>query len=332
MNVPLLIDAIVRQTTVLIAELATSGGLRAPLAHIANQVFADLAKELDAQGVSRKVSADMFGMALRTYQRKVQRMGESTTDRGRSLWEAVYDFIRGHDVVDRRTVLESFRNEDEAIIRGVLHDLVEGGLVFATGPAQDTSFRATTDIELGAMADARNRDTDELIWALIFRSGPARLSSLAALGGLDRSRLASSIERLIAGGRVRRDPGDQADDPMYVATRFFVPLGAPSGWEAAVFDHYHAVVRTVCTKLRQNAGRSSPDDAVGGSTYSFEVWSGHPWEDEVLGMLSRFRAQYSELRQKVREYNESNDTPSRSRRVTIYAGQCNWEEDADASH
>jgi len=82
-NVNLLIDAVVRQTTVLIAELATSRGLRAPLAHVADQVFIELTRELEAQGVSRKVSADMFGMALRTYQRKVQRLEESATERGR---------------------------------------------------------------------------------------------------------------------------------------------------------------------------------------------------------------------------------------------------------
>lgn len=42
MNVQLLIDVIVRQTMVLIAELATSGGLRAPLAHVAGQAFLGL--------------------------------------------------------------------------------------------------------------------------------------------------------------------------------------------------------------------------------------------------------------------------------------------------
>ena len=88
MDLKLLIDGIVRQTTVLIAQLATSGGVRAPLAHVAGQVFVELARELEAQGVSRKVSADMFGMALRAYVRKVQRLSESTTFRGRSLWES----------------------------------------------------------------------------------------------------------------------------------------------------------------------------------------------------------------------------------------------------
>ena len=47
MNGQLLIDAIVQQVTVLIAQLATSGGLRATVAHIANQVFEQLAHELE---------------------------------------------------------------------------------------------------------------------------------------------------------------------------------------------------------------------------------------------------------------------------------------------
>jgi hypothetical protein len=47
MTIDVLIHAIVAQTTVLIAHLATSRGIRAPLAQIANQVFLDLAAELE---------------------------------------------------------------------------------------------------------------------------------------------------------------------------------------------------------------------------------------------------------------------------------------------
>lgn len=49
-NTKLLIDAIVRQTTVLIAQLSTAAGIRAPLAHVADQVFVELSRELEAQG------------------------------------------------------------------------------------------------------------------------------------------------------------------------------------------------------------------------------------------------------------------------------------------
>ena len=66
----------------LIAQLATAGGARTPLARIANQVFVELAEELEGQGLSRKVTADMFGISLRSYQRKVQRLRESRTEQG----------------------------------------------------------------------------------------------------------------------------------------------------------------------------------------------------------------------------------------------------------
>jgi hypothetical protein len=77
MNITVLIDSIVRQVTVLIAQLATAGGTRSPVAHLANQVFVQLARELESQGVSRKVSADMFGMALRAYVRKLRRLSDA---------------------------------------------------------------------------------------------------------------------------------------------------------------------------------------------------------------------------------------------------------------
>src|SRR3954449_8950845 len=104
MTIELLIEAIVRQTTILIAQLATSGGTRAPLAQVANQVFLDLVRELERQGVSRKVSADMFGMGLRSYLRRIQRLGESSTESGRSLWEAVLAFLQESTVVSRARI------------------------------------------------------------------------------------------------------------------------------------------------------------------------------------------------------------------------------------
>src|SRR6478735_1511711 len=125
----ILIDNIVRQTTVLIAQLATSGGVRSPLAQIANRIFLDLARELDQQGISRKVSADMFGMALRSYRRRVRQLSESSTERGHSLWEAVLSYLSRGELVTRDEVLKRFHRDDEALVKGVLNDLCETGLV-----------------------------------------------------------------------------------------------------------------------------------------------------------------------------------------------------------
>lgn len=92
MKTQLLIDFIVQQTTVLIAKLSTADGFPSPLAYIANQVFIELAAELENQGVNRKVTADMFGISLRSYRRRIQRAKESASVKRRTLWEAVLDF------------------------------------------------------------------------------------------------------------------------------------------------------------------------------------------------------------------------------------------------
>jgi len=326
-NVNLLIDSIVRQTTVLIAELATHRGLRAPLAHVAEQVFVELTRELHAQGISRKVSADMFGMALRTYQRKVRKLEESASERGRSLWEAIYDFVRSSPVVTRNQVIARFRYDEEEVVRGVLADLVESNLVFATGSTQDTSFRAASDADLAALSS--NADPSaELLWALVFRLGPVSSRELASMGRFSAETVEGRLEELIESGRVERLNGDPGEAARYRARHFFVSLGTPTGWEAAMFDHFHAVVRTICSKLRQGAD-SSLADVIGGSTYSFEVWTGHPLEEEVLGTLRRFRDANTKLRERVRAYNNANSRPDSSTGVVVYAGQTVWKTEKD---
>src|SRR5262245_34223367 len=141
MNAPLVINAIVRQTTVLIAQLSITAGLRAPLAHVASRVFLELVAELERQGVGRKGVADMFGLALRSYQQKVQRLSESVTDRGTTLWEAIYRHLHDKGVVTRADVLNRFARDDSAIVRSILNDMVTTGVVYKTGRGPSTVYR-----------------------------------------------------------------------------------------------------------------------------------------------------------------------------------------------
>lgn len=85
MQLRLLIDGIVRQTTLPMAQLSTTSGSRSPLSRIADQVFVNLAQELESQGVSKPVAADMFGLALRSFQKKVQRPGASVSEPNRTF-------------------------------------------------------------------------------------------------------------------------------------------------------------------------------------------------------------------------------------------------------
>jgi 2-hydroxychromene-2-carboxylate isomerase len=126
MHTGILIERIVRQTTVLIAQLSTAAGIRAPLAHIADQVFVELSREIESQGVARKVVADMFGLALRTYQRKVQRLTESATQRSSTLWEAVLEYVRKNDDITRARLAQRFARDDPEQLAAVIADLGAG--------------------------------------------------------------------------------------------------------------------------------------------------------------------------------------------------------------
>jgi hypothetical protein len=320
-----LIDNIVRQTTILIAQLATSGGVRAPLARIADQVFLDLARELDAQGISRSVSADMFGMALRSYRRRVRQLAESSTDRGRSLWEAVLGHLSRGPIVTREEVLRRFDRDEEALVKGVLNDLCESGLVFRTGVDRGAAYRAATTEELAHLRD-RSDGLVELVWMLVYREGPISEDELIRRTGLGRDALAACLTELASSARVESD-----ENGLYSARSLVLRLGSSAGTEAALFDHYQAVVRTICTRLHQTSDTSRESES-GGSTYSFTIWPGHPFEDEVRGLLREFRERHSALRERVEAHNRENPLPARHDRVTAYGGMCVVNEDQEKEH
>jgi DNA-binding MarR family transcriptional regulator len=328
MNVNALIDAIVRQTTILIAQLATLGGGRAQLAHTANQVFLDLSAALREHGVGSKVIADMFGLALRTYQERVRRLSESQTMRGRSLWEAVLEHIDARGPILRADVLARFGYDDLAAVRSVLRDLVHNGLVYRTGRGDQTTYRAATPEEL-RMPGQRSADAlRNMVWVALQRAGKANTSELMHALSIDPPRLERALAELRERGLIeaREAPGGTE----YQSQRCVLGYDDPLGWEAAVFDHYQALVIALCTKLRLGQTRAAPDDTVGGSTFGFDVWPGHPEYDNVLGFLRSLRAQGSELRQRVSAYNDAHAAPGEKTRVVAYMGQAVLGADAAA--
>jgi len=315
---------------VLVAELATSGGLRAPLSHVAGQAFLELARELENQGVGKKVSADMFGMALRTYQRRTQRLSQSRTDRGRSLWEAALDFIEQSGVVRRDEIMRRFRHDDEASLRGVLRDLTESGLVFSSGAGNSVAFRAATKDEVSKLR--RGGDglgIEAFVWSTIYREADLTLDALAQRTSLSISDLAPIVESLIASGKVEQSGAGES--ATFRSAQLVLGFDDPAGWESSVLDHFSALVQTVIRKLSVDQ-RAQRGDEVGGSTYHFELWRGHPFESEVLGELRRFRERMSALRQKLDEYNRANPGRAQKLRVVAYYGQSAVEDDDDETN
>jgi hypothetical protein len=316
----LLIDSIVRQTTVLIAQLSTTSGLRAPLAHVANQVFLDLVSELEGQGVGRKVIADMFGLALRSYQQKVQRLQESATDRGTTLWEAILGYIQEHKTTSRMQVLSRFANDDGATVRGVLSDLVGSALVYRTGSGDATVYRAAQADEVETALEPSARTAKQaLVWVTVYREGPISRDSLGERLRLEPDELMNALGQLVAEGRVQQT-GSQSS-PLYRAETCLIPLDQTAGWEAAVLDHFQAMVGAVCGKLALLTGPKLPAPNIGGSTFAFDVWPDHPHYEQVVGLLERSRHELAKLWDAVHAHNTQHGKPGTHDRVTFYFGQ-----------
>src|SRR5262252_2382689 len=185
MNVRLLVDGIVRQTTILIAQLSTTAGVRAPLAHVADQVFLDLAREIEGQGVSRKVVADMFGLALRSYQKKMRRLTGGTTDKNRTLWQAVLEFLRDGSK-PRARILERFVYDGEREVGAVLNDLLSSGLVYCTGKGDGAIYGLTSEADLHAVAaDKDLRSIANVVWLHVFLGNCRTEAALSERLGLD---------------------------------------------------------------------------------------------------------------------------------------------------
>ena len=315
-----LIEGIVQQTTVLIAQISTAAGLRAPLARVADQVFLELAREIEAQGVGRKVVADMFGLALRTYQKKVARLSASATFVDRTLWEAVFDFLVSEGSVPRTRVLERFPRDAEQDVGAVLNDLVSSGFAYSTGRGDSAVFGPTSQSDRRALfARANAESLTHLVWLTIYRERAISRGELLEKmpGGPEIER---AIDALLRDGHAVEEPREGG--AVLLARELMIPVGATQGWESAVLDHFKAVASAIGAKVRKAKPRAKHADKIGGSTLSFDLHPGHPHEQLVYGLLQRVRNDVNALWDEVTRYNREHPGPEDQLiRVYFYLGQ-----------
>lgn len=313
MNVQRLIDEIVRQTTVLIAQLSTSAGLRAPLSHLADQVFLELSRELDAQGVRRKVAADMFGMALRSYQMKLRRLNDASERNEVSLWQELYaDLLSGS--ATRAELERRHRTELPKQIAAALQDMVQSGLAYCSGRGQETLFGLTSEADRQHLSSTEERRMlRDLCWYLVASGAANTRDALYKQLRLEAEAADKVIDELIDEGSLT--PSGQ----QLSARRFEAALGAEQGWEISVLDHFRAVTTAIAARVQRTS--KSEADEVGGGTRSFMVYEGHPFAQEVHALLRETRQRSSEAWQRVAGYNERVPPPEDADRVTFYFGQ-----------
>ena len=320
MNRHMLIDAIVRQTMVLIARLATTGGKRISLAHLANQIFLDLTTELKASNLGSKVIADMFGLTLRAYHTKKKRLSETQTERGKSLWEGVVSFLSSGGTISRKKILERFHVGDHPMVTGILNDLVESGIVFRSGRGPSMMYRVVaTDDTLGTTAQ-QEEGIAAFLWTLIYRLGPISAVSLCRhLPTVEADTIQRVLKQLDESGRI--EVKDQDGTAVYASSEVLLELEDKEGWEASVFDHFQAVANVIAASAEQ-AQSPVRSDLIGGSTFHFDLAEEHPMRDEVVEFIARVRTEGSALRRKVDEYNrEYSRDLEKSFRILFYLGK-----------
>lgn len=312
MDVKLLIDDIVRQTTILIAQLSTAAGVRAPLSHIADQVFIELAREIEAQGVRRKVVADMFGLALRSYQLKVQRLLDNERP-ANSTWQDVYAELSA-GARTKPELTTALRPADPKHIASVLRDLVGSGLAYSSGRGAAAVYGLTSEADRKRLSLADEQQAlVNMVWQLVATDRAQSKQELLSQLNVSEAALERALLTLTEDGRVAERDG------KLTAAELSIPVGSEQGWEAAVSDHFRSVATAIASKLR--FGRSAPGDVIGGGTLSFTVHDGHPMQAEVYGLLARMRRDLGEVQERVAEHNRSAPPPDDAVRVTFYFGQ-----------
>lgn len=327
----MLIDSIMQQTTVLIGQLSTAAGVRAPLARIADQVFVDLAQELESQGVGRRVAADMFGMALRSYQKKLRRLTASQSAADRTLWRSVLEHIRQQQRVRKAELLTRFSRDGEREVGAILSDLVSSGLVYQTGRGLDALYRVTSDMDLQHLAGGADATSmAPVLWSYVCDHPGTSEAELARALELPPDVVSQAVQALIGEGRLRRDAPDV--NAALLAEDLLVPVGAPQGWEVAVHDHFRAVANAIASKLRSGAVRSRDADVVGGGTLSFDLSEHHPYRERATALLSDVRARVNALWSEVEAYNARHPiAESEQQRLFFYFGQY-LEQHSDEEH
>ena len=323
METRIVIDAIVQQTTLLIAQLATSAGIRAPLAHLADQVFLDLGRELEQQGLSRKVVADMFGVALRTYQKKVNRLRSSVTTQERTQWQSVLTYIRDNGGATRHQILAAFPRDGERLLGAVLADLVSSGLLFATGRGAHAAYRTTSEHDRRNLSEEQAFDAVlHLVWLEIAEQPGVSRRELKQTFARREPYVDRALEALLQDGRIAASQEGEGADERFTTQRVYLPAGSEVGWEAAVLDHFRAVCVALASKLQRMDQEPGERQLIGGTTLCFEVHAEHPHADEARGLLEETRERTLELWERVSQHNQEHPVAEAKRsKVIFYFGQ-----------
>jgi hypothetical protein len=263
----------------------------------------------------------MFGLALRGYQKKTQRIGGSQTEQGKTLFEAVLEYLDREQAASKDAILKRFRRDGERETVGVLTDLVTSGLVHVTGKGAATLYGPTSHADRQRLTRMGDRSTlADMVWGSVYRAPGITLEALLAEFQCSEPELRAAVEILTEDGRVQASVSSSGTS--YTAATYRIAPGAEHGWESAVFDHFQAVATAIAQKLQLAAEAPESKRIVGGSTVRFELEANHPHRERVIGLVEEVRTLVNQVWDEVCAYNDAHPIdPDRRFNVSFYFGQ-----------
>ncbi len=326
----LLIDGVARQSVRLIAHIAVFAG-RSRLSGLTEQMFGWLVGALRTEcGLSHGVVQSMLELPRSTYFDRLKRESGDGGSPGSNVWLSVlmHLYRRSPDPVSAQEFVVAFPRVDERVISAILSDLQKQELVRRSddAPASGTweHYEVADAERVETLVNRALEDISSMVLVSLFQHGPIDAEALAACLSVTTLEVEDALHDLKEQGLIEmtRVGGVERWDSQGIDIAF----ESAEAWHAAVYDHVHTMVNVIIGKLRSQQTLARMEDEVGGSTFTYEVWPGHPYEAQVGAIFARVRGEADELLTQLREYEKSEEAQPRPplserRKVVFYCGQ-----------
>ena len=218
-------------------------------------------------------------------------------------------------------MLQRFGRDDPEVLRAVLRDLIDSGLVLRQGNDDAATLRTAPIPDPDTAGVDPEALLESLVLVALHRGGPQDLSALQAQVPATLQALQAALTRLVEQGLCALE--QSGPQRTYRCNSCVIGFGDEAGWEAAVFDHYQAMVTALVNKLRAGTRKAALDDRIGGSTFVFDLWQGHPLQSQAEGYLREMRERGMALRKELAAYAADCPRPEGAEplRVVAYVGQ-----------
>ncbi len=127
------------------------------------------------------------------------------------------------------------------------------------------------------------------------------------------------VEALRTAGKIVEARSDDGA-VTFKASGYHIEPESEEGFQAALWDHFHVVVRAICKKVRMRRHLQATA-TNGGTTFSFDIPVGSPLYGEVSGFLGEMRTRMEDWLQRVVALDAATPAEVPRARVTIYTGQ-----------